>query len=69
MTNFADIWAIDSDRLPGVTDPEMADVHWQRFRESVGRLEDEATLALVQSLDDNRDDTPLLATIFGNSPF
>tara|TARA_A100001037_G_scaffold97371_2_gene88781 strand:+ start:534 stop:3491 length:2958 start_codon:yes stop_codon:yes gene_type:complete len=67
--NFADIWAIDSDRLPFVTDTEMADVHWQRFRESIERLEDEATLAFVQSHYDNRDDTLLLATIFGNSPF
>ena len=69
MTNFAEIWGNGGVRPPAAANPDIEDVHRQRWREAAGRSDDDTLRALADDALSDPSIAPLLAAMFGNSPY
>lgn len=74
LSIFAEIWSNGTDRLPAAANPDQEEVHRQRWREAVSRIEDPDLAAYGDAVatatgGNDRAGAALLSAIFGNSAF
>ena len=69
MADLANIWRDSGSPLPAPGDADLLEVHFQRWQEAAARSDDRALAGYATALADDPAAKPLLAAVFGNSPF
>ena len=69
MTNFDEFWGNGGVNPPVAANPDLEDVHRQRWREAAGRSDDDTLRAFADDALADRSIAPLLSAMFGNSPY
>lgn len=69
MTNFDEFWGNGGVNPPVAANPDLEDVHRQRWREAAGRSDDDTLRAFADDALADPSIAPLLSAMFGNSPY